>query len=500
MLKIVDETPKKWAVLSSDLRKLGMRSPQGFSFQFGSEADGGNFWWTTNEFAAYLFYKRYGCADAAIIQDFKNTRAKELYLHKLSSAVTSDKVFKSPPGFEYRPHQRAGIEFCTLAGNVLVADEQRIGKTAIAIGAINNLPDIDKVLILCPKTAKAGWELELKNWLIEDKKIQVLNSQSEIDDTADIYIANYDILHIQKDLQKIHFSLVVPDECHLIARADARRTKFFLELDADKIIALSGTPLLNSPKDLLTIAQWLDPFWKQFFCKQNVFISESGITLTLDEVQEFLRSSVMIRRLQAQVFDNEPPIVHIVPIETPANILDLVQVEKNGYKNLNKLEDYTKARRIIGINKVPYAINHINTYTTEGEKLVVFAHHKPVIERIASSLGRKAVTIYGQSTDKEREEAKQRFNKDPECQVLVGSVKAASMALNLSVSCHIIFVEIDWANWAMEQAKERCSDKLQTKQIIIEYLAFDKSLDYYMLNKVDLKNTVVDKGLDLIYA
>jgi SNF2 family DNA or RNA helicase len=71
--------------------------------------------------------------------------------------------------------------------------------------------------------------------------------------------------------------------------------------------------------------------------------------------------------------------------------------------------------------------------------------------------------------------------------------------LNLSVAHHIIFAECDWANWAMEQAKERCSDKLQKHQVFIEYLVFAGSLDEYMLNKIKSKDSIVDKSIDLIY-
>lgn len=488
--RLTEGMQKIWVVACADLHKKGLRAPQGFSFAFGR--NGQNFMWTTNEFNAHLFYKRYNWATPEVEAHFRRREEQEEALYQLSFATDSTADFRRPADMQYRPHQKAGIEYCLRSRNTLIADEQRLGKTAIAIGVINNAPS-RKVLILCPKTAKLGWLRELNMWLVEPRRIQVIDARSEIDESADIYIINYDILHMKPQLQRITFDLVIPDECHMVARADARRTKFFLALKARKKIGLSGTPLLNNPKDLLTIAKWLDPFWEPFRVVRQRFVADSGITLTLEEAQRALRSSVMCRRLQAQVFENEPPEINIVPIAAPETIRPVIEQE------LTRLEDYGKVRRVLGLAKVPYALHHLHVYMTEGEKIVVFAYHNEVIARLLSSLGSRAVAIYGKSSDREREEAKRRFNEDPDCQVMLGSIGAASMALNLSVSNHIVFVECDWSNGLMDQAKERCSNKEQRREVLIEYLVFDRSLDYYLLNKIEYKNAVVDRGIDLIY-
>lgn len=494
-LDIGKSAQKTWVIKSKELLLRGIRSPQGFTFSFGVNRTD-NYFWTTNEFAAYLFHKRYKLSDNRVTEDFERIRAKEDYLYKLSYSTESDMKYKCPANVEYRPHQASGIEYCLNTNNVIIADEQRIGKTAVAIGVINNLHNINKVLVLCPKTAKLGWGEELDKWLVVDHKVQVLNSKSIVDPDANIYVANYDILHIKKDLLDIQYDLVIPDECHLVARAETRRAKFFLSLSARKIIGLSGTPLLNNPKDLLTIAQWLDPFWKQFLFRNDKYVSQSGISLGLEEAQEMMRSSLLIRRLQAQVFEGEPIDKRVVPIEPT----DIVKPYIGAEMNKIPIEEWGKIRKILGVHKVQYALNHIDTYSTEGEKLVVFAYHNEVIERLKSSLGNKAVCIYGPTSEKDRALAKERFNNDPTCTVLLGSIGSASMALNLSVSCHVIFVECDWSNGMMAQAQERCSDKEQKSPVTVEYLVFDKSLDYYLLNKIDVKDAVVDRGIDMIYS
>lgn len=495
MLKLLND---KFYIESADLRKLGMRSPQGFTFELSNYENIGNFFWTTNEFTAYLFHKRYGIASPEVKLHFDKTLAKQKELYELSYAIKTDFEPKKPNNCEYRPYQKVGVEYCLKGDNILIADDMRIGKTCQSIGVINNLPS-NKTLIICPKTAKLVWINELDKWLINYKKIQVLNSKTEIDYDADIYVLNYDILHRLSELKEINFDLIIADEAHLCKNEKARRTRFFFELKAKKKLALTGTPLLNKPKDLLTLLKWLDPFWDEWRIYKGDFASKSGILLCLEEVHDWIRSTLMLRRVQAQVFDTEPIERRLVPLEPAEDLKPQIQIEKDSYKKSWRLNDYTLARKLIGLSRVQPAINHILTYTSEGDKMVVFAWHKPVVDRIAASLGKKAVKVYGDTNDKERKANIERFQNDPECQVIIGSIPALSMAVNLSVSNHLLFVESCWENGLMEQAEERCSDKDQKRTVLSEYLVFENSLDEHMFNVREGKEEASTKATDVIY-
>lgn len=495
MLKLINN---KFFVESIDLRRDGIRSPQGFSFEFSNEDVGTNHFWTTDLFAAYLFYKRHRKASPEVEEFFAKTLAKQTELYDLSYSTTSNTELIAPEGFEYRPYQKASIEYCLKADNVLIGHDMRLGKTCISVGVINNYKP-DKTLIICPKTAKLVWAKELETWLAEKKNIQILTAQSELDPDADIYVTNYDNLHKLSDLTRIEFGLLIADEVHLIKNENARRSKFFTSIQAKKKLGLSGTPLLNKPNDLLTILKWLDPFWANWRIYKEEFANSNGIVLSLAEVQDVIRSTVMTRLEQAQVFDMEPIERRIVPLEVPPELAPQIEIELNREKKQLKLSDYTNARRIIGLSRVQPAINHILTYTSEGEKIVCFAWSKAVVERITSSLGKRAVQIYGATTDKDRKANIERFYNDPDCQVIVGSIPAMSMAINLSVSNHILFVEQDWTPGLMEQAEERCSDKNQKKSVLVEYLVFHNSLDERMARNRATKESHSDEALNIVY-
>jgi len=61
-------------------------------------------------------------------------------------------------------------------GRVLIADEMGLGKTIQVIGYINVVQEFP-ALVVCPASVKYNWEQELKNWLVVEKRIKVLEGK-----------------------------------------------------------------------------------------------------------------------------------------------------------------------------------------------------------------------------------------------------------------------------------------------------------------------------------
>lgn len=479
MLKQIDNTPK-WAITIKDLTTAGIRAPMGFTLWLDLIDGSKSYYWTTDELAARLFYEKYPVGCPSTKRRFNEVND---YLYNLSQAIDTESRFKCPEGKEYFPYQNVAIEYLLNAESALLADAMRAGKTISTLGYINN-SSFENIIIVCPKTVKLTWFNECKKWLMHDYHIQVVNAKTEVK-PANIHIINYDILHTKVDLLTKNYDLVVLDEVHMAKNADRRRSKYVYGLRGERRVGLSGTPLINKPVDFLTVLQWIDPMWEKFRVKNNKFINQNGLVLTLEQVQRLARSSSMIRR-EDTIFDNEPVEYRIVDLLPDNDVTPLIKAE------LNNLTDYGKVSKLLGLSKVRLALNHIDIYTTEGEKIVVFAHHQEVVKRLAASLGSKAEVIFGESTDVERETAKYRFQNDPTCQVIIGSIGAMSMGVPLWKASHIIFVELDWTPGMMDQAAARCSGEDQTHPVLVEYLVYKDSLDYYKLNKLEYKGEVAD--------
>ena len=90
----------------------------------------GCFWYTTSMRSAIEYYQSYGQASAEIDRVFAPKVRQREDLFALSSAIKTDNFIelKVKEGFKLREWQEAGIEYCQLAGNVLIADGMRVGK------------------------------------------------------------------------------------------------------------------------------------------------------------------------------------------------------------------------------------------------------------------------------------------------------------------------------------------------------------------------------------
>ena len=76
----------------------------------------------------------------------------------------------APEGLPYLPFQRAGIEFLSQREAALLADEMGLGKTVEIAGLLNYLPDIVRVLVVCPASLKINWQRELARWLVDSSR------------------------------------------------------------------------------------------------------------------------------------------------------------------------------------------------------------------------------------------------------------------------------------------------------------------------------------------
>lgn len=76
----------------------------------------------------------------------------------------------APKGLSYLPHQVAAIIAMARRKNVLLADQQGLGKTMEIVGYMNLLTP-DKTMIVSPRTMKGTWIRELKKWSTRNLKI-----------------------------------------------------------------------------------------------------------------------------------------------------------------------------------------------------------------------------------------------------------------------------------------------------------------------------------------
>jgi hypothetical protein len=159
-------------------------------------------------------------------------------------------------------------------------------------------------------------------------------------------------------------------------------------------------------------------------------------------------------------------------------------------------ETLTKAavlRQAIGKAKIPLAIERIDEFReSTGRKMVVFAHHREVVDTLAEHYG--APKISGSVNAVDRQKAVDAFQNDPNTPIIVCNDKAAAEGITLTAASDVLMVEQDWI--PMDQAEARVDRIGQTQPVTIHYLVAADTIDEKIHALVEKKRLVVNAATD----
>jgi SWI/SNF-related matrix-associated actin-dependent regulator 1 of chromatin subfamily A len=443
-----------------------------------------------------------------------------------------------PDGLSYLGYQRAGIVYALAHEGTIIADEMGLGKTVQAIGVINASPDVQRVLIVCPASLKLNWRNECRKWLTREARLLIWNGKVTTvgDGKLSVEIINCDIL--KKLPASSMWDLLVLDESHYIKNPKAQRTKAVRELRArsKRVLALTGTPILNRPIELWPVLQIVAPetwdppgyvkgravdagegagffrFAKRYCNARQVWHGRSSHwdftgASNLDELQERLRGSCMVRRLKADVL-KELPAKRRQTIELEIEgcqaeldaendswgDTDFVSVKARARVQFTEI---SSARAALALKKVPAVVEHVTDAFESSGKIILFAHHREVIAQLAEGLAQfNPVVITGETPVASRQAAVEAFQNDPSCRLIIGSIGAMGVGLTLTASSHVIFAELDWTPANVTQAEDRAHRIGQLESVLVQHLVVKGSLDARMVELLIQKQEIADLALD----
>jgi len=473
------------------------------------------------------------------VKEYLNQEALEIYNQKwkvYEGKIEASRAVSSIPNLDipvptnktYMPFQKAGIEYLIKNQNILLGDEMGLGKTIQIVGYLNYAQP-QKVLIVMPLSVKRNWYTELKNWLVYEPTIEIVNGKTPTF-LSNITLIHYDSLKKYKDeLAKIEFDVIIMDEAHYIKNGKAQRTKISLNLHGKKRILLTGTPILNRPNELFTLLKFLRnsiinnpktgyPSYSYFvyrYCYVQEYMGHVNVVggRNLEELQTKLRGSCMIRRLKKDVLTELPnKRRQMLPVKLEdrellkesEKLMEKIKLQAGDWESVMKwlnsnpamFEEMARVRHQLGVAKVPYAISFIEDALENEDKIVVFAHHRDVVEAIVNHFPNSA-KLYGGMSANEREANIKKFNEDSTCRVFVGSIEASGLGINLQhASSMAFFIEMDWRPAYNVQAEDRIHRIGQKESVMIYNMVFDDTLDGYIISKLISKQKDITKALD----
>lgn len=353
----------------------------------------------------------------------------------------------------------------------------------------------------------------LHNWMREIKKFSNLtvyeyssSNRTRSKDIGKIFrhynvvLTTYGILRNDIEyLQNYLFEYVILDESQYIKNPDSLIYRTVLELRSKYRLALTGTPIENSLKDLWAQFNFINPgllgsadgFRNNFIIP---IIKEGNVQME-SRLQRLIQP-FFLRRTKDQVAPELPPLTEeILYCEMTARQEEVYKKEKNMLRNtllasseregghnntFVALQGITRLRLLANhpqmvypeYNEISGKMEQIMQYYEQimqsGHKVLIFSSFVKYLRLLAAAfdkMGWKYAMLTGHTQNREDEIG--RFSEDKTISCFFISLKAGGVGLNLTEADYVFIIDPWWNPAAEMQAVSRAHRIGQEKQVIV---------------------------------
>ncbi len=394
-----------------------------------------------------------------------------------------------------RPYQAEGVKWIKyLYDNKMggcLADDMGLGKTLQTIGMLNLIyPKVKTpTLLVMPRSLLFNWQSEIARFSPKLKVYTYYGTTRDINEAMShqVILTTYAI--VRNDIetfkeQKFHY--VILDESQNIKNITAQSTQAVFLLNAEHRLALSGTPIENNLSELYSLFRFLNP---TMFGTLDDFNSRYATPIQKDDDKEAMQSlrrkifPFMLRRLKRDVLKDLPDRID----QTLYVEMDEAQARFYEQRRLYYKEQVNLAIHTEGIQKSQFvmfqALNELRRVASIPESLTDGQIHSPKLDTLTDTLleavanGHKTVVFFNfiagiellsETLDKngidyvcmtgsthDRRSVVERFQNNPQCKVMLMTLKTGGVGLNLTAADTVFIFEPWWNKAAEEQAINR---------------------------------------------
>lgn len=479
--------------------------------------------------------------------------------HKLLDELTHFTIPAEPDlsglKSELRPYQKLGVDWLwflyhhNLSG--LLCDDMGLGKThqtMALLAAILNSRKASRTttgqetgphfLIVCPTSVIFHWQEKLQDFLPGVRVCTFYGSNRSLDEfhhQYDVLLTSYGIWRIENELlSTVAFDVAIFDEIQIAKNHHSRVHLSLLSVQTKMRIGLTGTPIENHLRELKSLFDLILPTYmpgdhdyREMFvkpiekegCKEKRALLQRFIkpfvlrrkkeTVLLDlpekteeishcilsSEQQMLYNAALLRSRQALLQQLQDEGSNIPYIHVFALLSSLKQICNHPAVYLKTPSEYKK----YSSGKWDLFVELLNEARESQQKIVVFSQYLAMLdifEEYLNELGMGFATIRGATTN--RGEQVQRFNKDPNCEVFLGSLQAAGLGVDLTAGSVVIHYDRWWNAARENQATDRVHRIGQTRGVQVFKLVtkgtFEERIDELIAKKGQLMEEVV--GID----
>ena len=434
-----------------------------------------------------------------------------------------------------RPYQKEGVKWLDyLYKNDLggcLADDMGLGKTLQTIALLSNVyPKAQApTLIVMPRSLLFNWEKELDRFAPQLTHYTYYAQERDMEKamTNNVVLTTYALVRNDiEEFRRHQWECVVLDESQNIKNTAAQTTAAVMVLDARHRFALSGTPMENNLTELYSLFRFLNPTMfgslDDFNASYTTPIQKYGDK----DASESLRRKIfpfILRRLKKDVLDDLPDrIDQTLYVEMSENQKRLYDQRRLSYKKqideaiardgvqksqFLMFQALSELRRIASVPesasdsrvsspKIDELIDSLTSSVSNGHKAVVFFNFLAGMEIVASKLERLGIqfeTMTGSSSATARKKSVERFQGDPECMVMLLTLKVGGVGLNLTAADTVYIFEPWWNKAAEEQAINRLHRIGQKKTVTSYSLITVGTIEEKMLQLQSQKSELFDE-------
>ena len=444
-----------------------------------------------------------------------------------------------------RPYQERGYSWLMknyrLGLGSLIADDMGLGKTLQVIAALTRMKEEGefakkRALAVVPTSLLTNWQREIAKFS-PNLTVGVYHGASRAlpEDRPDVLLTTYGTARRDAEiLSKERWRVLVLDEAQALKNESTQQTRALRTIKADRVIAMSGTPVENSLLDFRSILSTVEPGVLgslKDFTEQFLIPVEVNHDLRAAEALKRLTAPFLLRRLKS-----DPKIAAdlLEKIEndffvsmTPEQGALYAKVVGDALERVKKTEKPEERRSLVLqlVMRLKQICNSPSQYEKRtsvepdsakaqalldllarsraaGRKVLVFTQFRETGERlqdwIERASGRRPEFLHGGVSIATRTKMVDAFQNDRSVEVLLISLKAGGTGLNLTAASIVVHYDLWWNPAVEAQATDRAYRIGQKRDVLVYRLitegTFEEKINRMLAQKRELADLTVATG------
>ncbi len=413
----------------------------------------------------------------------------------------------------------------------LQCDDMGLGKTIQTMAVIKNNPR-ERTLIVAPLAMLDTWigvsNRSKFNVYTVGKGGWELTGDNECEHA--IYVSNYEKISFRPSLVRDGFDRVILDEAHKIANPSGLNSIMMRDIKAPLRWALTGTPLVNKRRDLVSLFAFLgvptgklyrwQPYYEELIPEMMIhrsmesirgivadappvpIIEHVSLEFSTKEEADFYRGiqggiAHLLERFRRDILTNQEKFVLLMRLR---QLSVHPQVYINAMRRAD--EDYEMETWSGSVTKINALRDTCSREIPAGSRFIVFCQfidEMTLIKEVLEEDGHMVEMYYGGLSQKERTEVLKAG-----ADVLLIQLQAGGVGLNLQEYDRVIFMSPWWTSALLDQAIARTVRMGQRKVVRVSFLMLEEeeseNIDQLMMDKAETKRELLEEVFEKAFS